>query len=113
MEYNRTCQLAINKNIESLKLKDCILYPQEAERAIRTFHKDKRSFDIIFLDPPYYAGLAKKTLQNLGAYDILTPNGFIIIQHFKKDNLPEGVGDLVLFKQAGYGDAVLSFYRKG
>jgi len=56
--------------------------------------------------------LAKKTLQILGVYDILAPNGFIIIQHFKKDILPESVGDLRLFRQARYGDTVLSFYKK-
>lgn len=55
---------------------------------------------------------AKKTLQILGAYDILAPNGFLIVQHFKKDDLPAEVGDLKLFKHARYGDSALSFYKK-
>jgi 16S rRNA (guanine(966)-N(2))-methyltransferase RsmD len=113
VEYNRDCCLAIEKNIEVLKLKVCKLYPKEAGDAIKAFHKDKRSFDIIFLDPPYYKDLSKKTLQILGAYDILPPYGLIIVQHFKKDNLPDSAGDLTLFKQACYGDTILSFYRKG
>jgi len=129
VEYNRDCLLAIKKNIESLKPKACALYPQEAEKAIRTLHKRKKKFDIIFLDPPYFkekvprlrSGLscanisdsfAKKTLQMLGACDILAPNGFIVIQHFKKDELPKESGELVLIKEARYGDTKLSFYRK-
>jgi len=112
VEYNRDCLLAIKKNIASLKPKACSLYPLEAERAIAAFFKDKRTFDIIFLDPPYYNDLAKKALQTLSAYDILAPNGLIVFQHFKKDNLPDTLGDLALFKQKAYGDTVLSFYRK-
>ena len=112
VEYNRDCLLAIRKNIASLALKSCNLYPLETEKAIRTLNKDKHEFDIIFLDPPYYQGLAKKTLQILGAYDILAPCGFVVIQHFKKDELPEESGKLKLVKETRYGDTVLSFYQK-
>jgi 16S rRNA (guanine(966)-N(2))-methyltransferase RsmD len=125
VEYNRDCQLAIKENIETLKDNACSLYPHEAEKAIFWLHKNGRRFDIIFLDPPYYVGntfrvlqvpqgvsLAKKTLQTLGAYDILSPNGLVIAQHFKRDELPEECGQLVLVKEAKYGDTVLSIYRK-
>ena len=112
VEYNPQCLSAIKKNIEYLQLKACNLYPYEVDHAIRTLHKDKKNFEIIFLDPPYYEGLAKKALKTLASYDILAPNGFIVLQHFKKDILPEGIGKLAIFKQATYGDTRLSFYRK-
>lgn len=54
--------------------------------------------------------LAKKTLKTLSRYDIVSPNGLIICQHFKKDSLPEADADLRLIKQAKYGDTLLSFY---
>ena len=54
---------------------------------------------------------AKKTLQTLGAYDILAHCGFIVVQHFKKDQLPKENQELTLIKVARYGDTVLSFYR--
>ena len=112
VEHNRDCLRTIKQNIESLRLKACNLYPQEVEKTIKGFRKDKRRFDIIFLDPPYYHSLAKKTLQILEAYDILTPSGFIVTQHFKKDNLPDNLGVLSLFRQSRYGDTLLSFYKK-
>ena len=111
VEHNRDCLFVLRKNIESLKLKTCNIYPLEAEKAIKNLHRDKKKFNIIFLDPPYYQYLSKKTLQILEAYDILTPHGIIVVQHFKKDSLPEAVGDLNLFRQSRYGDTVLSFYR--
>jgi 16S rRNA (guanine(966)-N(2))-methyltransferase RsmD len=112
VEYNRDCQLAIKKNIAALKLKSCNLYPKEAGQAIKIFHQEEKRFDIVFLDPPYYKDLSKKTLQTLALYDILAPTGLIVVQHFKKDILPEVAGELTLFKQRTYGDTILSFYKK-
>ena len=136
VEYNRDCLLAIKKNIASLKAKACSLYPKEADEAIKALYKEKRKFDIIFLDPPYYKNLvprpydklnkrgsgstdnlqeqplSKKTLQTLTAYDILASYGLVVVQHFKKDDLPETLGVLTLFKRKNYADTVLSFYRK-
>ncbi|MDI6605669.1 MAG: 16S rRNA (guanine(966)-N(2))-methyltransferase RsmD [Candidatus Omnitrophota bacterium] len=111
-ECNHDCLQAIRKNIESLQIKDCSLYPHQAQRAIEMLHKQGRKFDIIFLDPPYYMDAAKKTLKALGGYDILTRNGLLIVQHFKKDTLDERTGSLTLIKRARYGDTLLSFYRK-
>jgi 16S rRNA (guanine(966)-N(2))-methyltransferase RsmD len=112
VELNRDCQLAIRKNMETFKATACSLYPQEVEKAILRLHKDKRSFDIIFLDPPYYKELSKNTLQTLGAYDILAPNGLVVAQHFKRDDLPKVAGNLVIIKESRYGDTILSIYRK-
>ncbi len=112
VEANRQCQQVIKRNIESLKLDNCVLFPYEAEHAVESLHKKGKKFDIIFFDPPYYDDMAKKTLQAVVDYDILAPNGFIIVQHFKKENLPESAGDLVFIKQYVYGSTTLSFYRK-
>jgi 16S rRNA G966 N2-methylase RsmD len=136
VEYNQDCLLAIKRNIESLKTDACQIYPQETGRAIRSLNASGRKFDIIFLDPPYYkvkaipslllqksgdgsaAGeqmkesLSKNTLQILGACDILAPTGFIIVQHFKKDELPKESVFLSLLKEARYGDTIISFYQR-
>jgi 16S rRNA (guanine(966)-N(2))-methyltransferase RsmD len=113
VEKDRKCAKGIEKN---LSLLGCLSFNNvitlDVDEAIKRFLKDKKKFEIIFMDPPYYRDLAKKTLQTLSAYDILAPNGFTVMQHFKKDNLPAQSGDLKLFRQARYGDTVLSFYRK-
>lgn len=136
VEDSRDALKEIRENMEALNLTSCNLYPFEAEKAIQAFYRDKRKFDIIFLDPPYYKGIAprhstlkkiagssgsreeigesltKKTLQMLGGYDILAPNGFVVAQHFKKDELPGQSGGLELIKRSRYGDTLLSLYKK-
>lgn len=127
VESNHNCQLAIKKSIELLSPESCILIPLEADKAVESFFRKEKKFDVIFLDPPYCkemaapnlkgkAGVpvspAKNTLQTLEAYDILSPNGLIVLQHFKRENLPDDLGVLSLFRQSKYGDTLLSFYEK-
>ncbi len=112
VEKDRKCIEKIEENLSVLGFLSSRVLGADIFRAIEKLAKERVKFDLIFLDPPYYGDLSKKTLQTLGAYDILAPNGFIVVQHFKKDNLPDRLGDLVLFKQARYGDTLLSFYKK-
>lgn len=119
VEKDRKCVKAIKENLSVLGFSPACrqagvlrVLGLEVFEAISKLVKEKVKFDIVFLDPPYYQGLAKKTLQTLSDYDILAPNGFIIVQHFKKDILPDAWGDLISFRQARYGDTVLTFYKK-
>jgi len=102
----------LRENIDALGIREALVLTQEASRAIENLHKQSKFFDIIFLDPPYYQEMSKKTLQTLSDYDILTAKGLIIVQHFRKDQLPDTVGKLVLWRIAKYGDTLLSFYSK-
>ena len=94
------------------RLASCRIIGLDVIQSLKLLDKSNERFEIIFLDPPYYQDLAKKTLIYLIRYDILAPNGLIICQHFKKDFLPKSIGQLSLIKQAKYGDTFLSFYKK-
>lgn len=116
--YHETCDMRY----------ETIIINKDVFEAIPLFFNNKQKFDVIFLDPPYYKGkaprlrsgltkeegesLTKKTLQILGAYDILSGYGLVVAQHFKKDKLPETAENLTLVKQASYGDTLLSIYNK-
>jgi 16S rRNA (guanine(966)-N(2))-methyltransferase RsmD len=112
VECSRDSVLAIKKNITLLKASACNLYYLEAEKAIKLLSRDKKSFDIIFLDPPYHEGMAKKILHTLEGYDILAPNGLIVAQHPKTESLSEPSLKFSLIKEAKYGDTWLSIFRK-
>lgn len=112
VENNRSCLISIKRNLEMLKIENCSVISLSTEPAIVKLYNNKEKFDIIFLDPPYNQELAKKTLQLISAYDILAANGLLILQHSRKENLPETQGGLILFKRSKYGDTVLSFYKK-
>jgi len=112
VEYNHDSILAIKKNISLLKASACNLYCLDAQKAIKLLSQKKKSFDIIFLDPPYHEGMAKKILHTLEGYDILAPNGLIVAQHLKSELLLESSLKFSLIKEAKYGDTWLSIFRK-
>ncbi|UCD55278.1 MAG: 16S rRNA (guanine(966)-N(2))-methyltransferase RsmD [Candidatus Omnitrophota bacterium] len=89
-----------------------LLVRLDGVRSISRFKRENKKFDIIFLDPPYHEGLARNCLIKIDACDILSQRGFAICEHFKKDIMPERIGNLLLFKNKRYGDTVLSFYRR-
>ncbi|MCM8779767.1 MAG: 16S rRNA (guanine(966)-N(2))-methyltransferase RsmD [Candidatus Omnitrophica bacterium] len=103
----------LRENLDLLGIRDALVLAQDAQRAIENLHKQKKFFDIVFLDPPYYQDMAKKTLQSLSDCDILTPKALVVVQHFKRDQLPEAIGKLVLWRISKYGDTRLSFYQRG
>jgi len=54
VELNRDAILAIKRNMEFLKVANCKLFHLEAEKAVKLLSLDKKRFDIIFIDPPYF-----------------------------------------------------------
>jgi len=83
----------------------------DAFAAIKELKRKKLSFDVIFADPPYSRGLAKKVLKVLSAYDILQPNCVVVMQHDRKEILPKSMGNIVLFRSKNYGMSCLTFYK--
>jgi len=112
IESNRNAVLTIKKNMELLKIPACNLYYLDADKAVKLLAQDKKSFDIIFIDPPYLKDMSKKILQTLEGYDILSPNGLVVVQHSKLEILPKNSLKLTLIKEAKYGDTWLSIFRK-
>jgi 16S rRNA (guanine(966)-N(2))-methyltransferase RsmD len=110
VESNHNSILAIKRNIALLNTSSCNVYHLEAEKAIKLLSLDKKSFDIIFIDPPYHKDMAKKILQTLEGYDILSPDGLIVVQHSKLEQLPKEGLKFSLIKESKYGDTWLSIF---
>ena len=101
--------LGVTKDSELSRKID--LLNSDAFASIKMFEAKKRKFDVIFIDPPYSQGLAKKSLKTLSSYAIFNPNCAIIIEHCKDEILPEKEGRIILFKQKKYGKSLLSVYE--
>jgi 16S rRNA (guanine966-N2)-methyltransferase len=112
VEFNRDSVLAIRRNIALLKAVNCTLFHLEAEKAVKLLSRNKKSFDIIFIDPPYHKDITKKILQTLEGYDILSPNGLLVVQHSRLEPMPGDGLNFRLIKEAKYGDTWLSIFRK-
>jgi 16S rRNA (guanine966-N2)-methyltransferase len=71
----------------------------------------KRSFDLIFLDPPYQKGYLENTLQLITAHGLLEPDGMIIAEHSSKKKIT--VPDMIsTFKRKQYGETSITLFVK-
>jgi 16S rRNA (guanine(966)-N(2))-methyltransferase RsmD len=91
-----------------------VLHMSSAQ-CLRFLEHREKSFDIVFLDPPYikkgddkyfYADI----LASLAKHRLLADNAAVIIQHFSKNSIPEEAGGLALQKTRTYGTSSLSVY---
>lgn len=113
VDNNFKCIRIIKENLRNIDIENrAKILKMDAFRAIKKLSETGNKFDIIFLDPPYYKGLSKKTLISLNQYDILSHTNIIVVEHSKRDTLPYNINNIIFFKQKRFGDTVLSFYRK-
>lgn len=101
----------LRKNLESLNIKDNVeVFNTDYLTAINKLHRNGRLFDIIFIDPPYRTGIAQRALEKLCDDPILKNSGIIIVEHDTKDQMPEKVGNIKMYRDKRYGNTKLSFY---
>ena len=119
VEGDARCASIIQENLSTLKI-DSFEHPhpsffvmnKDAFVAIKDLNRRGEKFDIIFADPPFGVELAKKTLKTLEGYDIVHPNSLVIIQHDKKEILPEIPGRFLRVKEKKYGKSLLTVFQR-
>jgi 16S rRNA (guanine(966)-N(2))-methyltransferase RsmD len=67
-------------------------------------------FDLIFVDPPYDKNCVEKTLQLLGRSGSISDLASIVVEHSRREILPEKVDCFTLSDQRDYGKTLVSFY---
>lgn len=90
---------AINTLIANIKHlgceDDCHIYRKKVE----TYLKDcQKTYDIIFLDPPYDKNLINSCINTILEHKLLNPEGVIIVEHSRRE-LPDSAFDPILLKQ--------------
>ncbi len=113
IDANRKGISAVRRNISALALSaKTQSYLKDSFLAVKDFFAAKTTFDLIFLDPPYYREILIKSLQQLSQYDILSPSGYLVAFCYQKDAFLNESGDSRLLLQKKYGQTLLLVYRK-
>lgn len=114
VDKNPRCITAIKKNLDALGINEDIeVKLMDGFKYIKEANNGGVKFDVIFLDPPYYKELIKKSLILLDNYNIIRPSGIAVAEHYKEDDLPQPqeLNNLELCRQQRYGGTFLSFYK--
>jgi len=102
----------IKQNAEKLGFAECVDITQlDYSVATREAKRRKKRFDIVFLDPPYTAGIYANAVDALIEADVLNDNCIVVAEHDKKR--PPDISSLNLDDRRLYGDVGISIYRGG
>jgi 16S rRNA (guanine(966)-N(2))-methyltransferase RsmD len=112
LEQDPGCLRVLRENVEMVGLGPKRVIAGDVLRILPRLVRQGEDFDIIFLDPPYGTGLARRTLDVVAAGDLLRPEGLAIVEHFGKEPLPPQIGRLRRVREKKHGQTVLTFYEK-
>ena len=70
-------------------------------------------FDLIFLDPPYAAGLLGPALEEIARFDICREHGIIVAESALETALPALAPPYTLYREYRYGKIKLTVYHRG
>ena len=71
-----------------------------------------RMFDLVFLDPPYEAGLLEKAIAQIARYDLLAPHGIMVAECPVDKNLPALSAPYGIYREYRYGKIKLTVYHR-
>jgi 16S rRNA G966 N2-methylase RsmD len=104
--------VALRENVVALGLGGAARVKRaDVLRELEALYRAGERFDLVFLDPPYDAGLVETTLETLGGAGLLLAEGWVIAQHFTKRAPAERIGALFAFRTRRFGETTLTFYR--
>lgn len=110
VEQDAKALFCIRQNIRELSFeRQTRIWAMPVERALKELAKEKRVFDIIFMDPPYLKRWENKTAALIAQYSLLGPKGLLIIESSSQTRV-EAAG-LVLVKEKEYKTTRFSYLR--
>jgi len=111
VDVSRKAADAIRDNLASLGFAErSEVLTMPVLRAIRHLSRGGKTFDLIFLDPPYEKDWISRVLAAVAEGELLTEAGTLVAEHSFREPVRESYGLLKLQDQRRYGDTLLSFF---
>jgi 16S rRNA (guanine966-N2)-methyltransferase len=101
----------LRRNLADLDLADrTTVSALPVTTALKKLAGHGESFGLVFIDPPYGGGDALATLTALVSINLLRPGARVVVEHSRRDSLPEACGGLTRLTVRRYGDTQVAFY---
>jgi 16S rRNA (guanine(966)-N(2))-methyltransferase RsmD len=110
VEKARQALRLIQRNLSQFGLEErSEVLPIDANRAIGILKRRGKTFDLIFMDPPYEKGLIERSLAKLISHPIYHRESILVIEHHRRELVPPGIHGWDLIRQRQMGETVISF----
>ncbi|ARC85697.1 RNA methyltransferase, RsmD family [Clostridium argentinense CDC 2741] len=102
----------LKKNVENLKFQDiCTTLKGDCYQYLEGFGKEKKVFDLIFIDPPYAKEMIPPAIELISKYHLLQREGLIITKIDSSEIIYEGNDKIILIDKRKYGNTTVCFYE--
>lgn len=89
------------------------IWKSPVDRALEKLASSPRRFSLVFADPPYAAHAGLDVLTGLTKADVLLPGGWLVLEHDKRETLPEELAELRRDDTRSFGDTRVALYHRG
>lgn len=110
VDSGKEAQALCKKNGEALGFQFELLAMPVA-RALELLSKRGASFDLVFIDPPYALEAGQQVLEQLTL--LVRPEGRVVLEHAKREEVPQRVGELTQVDQRSFGETRATLYQRG
>jgi 16S rRNA (guanine966-N2)-methyltransferase len=112
IDADRKAIETISANVRAAKVAEqAEIFRTDAHQALKAMAKRERSFDLVFLDPPYRMKDVPEMLTYMEEHGLLRKDATAVVEHEAKHAYPERIGSLRLRRRADYGETAVSIYR--
>lgn len=99
-------------NLSRLKLTDqASVCCEDASIALERLSASRKTFDFVFVDPPYDDAMAAGSLERLARIKLVSPGGFVLVECRKREDFPDVFGSLKMLRDKRYGQTKILIYR--
>jgi 16S rRNA (guanine966-N2)-methyltransferase len=111
IDDHRDSVALVKKNLDLTGFSDrSRVVPLEAVAALKALEATDLTFQVVFIDPPYYQGLPEKILGYLSTSRLIDENSLVVAEFSPKEKLGTAFGPLREFDRRTYGDTALAFF---
>ncbi len=110
VDSNSKCTENIKKTVDSFQISNAEIYTMDYQKALDQFQKEKRKFDLIFLDPPYRYQKIEEILIELDKRNLVNTGGLVVCE-YEEDFLNDEYPSFQRIKEKSYGSKFVSIYQ--
>jgi 16S rRNA (guanine966-N2)-methyltransferase len=101
---------ALRANLAALEAEEAVCLPLDYREAVRRLSAKGRTFDLVFLDPPYGEGLVGRAAGLLSRAGILAPGAVVVAERAARDTGDTLPVEWMERSDRRYGDTRITLY---
>lgn len=102
----------ITNNTKRLKQNNFTIKQADYQDALKQIIKSEKTYDVIFLDPPYHLEIINTLVSEIISNNIIASNGIIVCESSKSEDIFDGFAQFERYKVKNYGTIKITMFRR-